>query len=174
MADFLAKADALARDSPVWRNGDPKVIHLSTGRFGSTGFGGVFPLLESGGGVFLGGLRGGRFGGGAVLPELESREHPEVMREDRPADDAFAGGEGFAPAGAAGKMVFENRDACFGAAAALEAGAKGGVSLQTFLQLGGVAGAEAAFNFPLRFTRMVFFPFSIETPACLNLSMTAF
>src|SRR5665213_3550869 len=95
-------------------------------------------------------LRGGGFGGDALGGELESREHPEVVREDRPTDEAFAGGEGFSATGTAGKMLLEDRDARLGAAAPPEAGAEGLVCLQTFLQLGGITGTEPAFDFPPR------------------------
>ena len=63
------------------------------------------------------------------MRELESGEHPEVVREHCPADDALAGGETFAATGAARKMHFEDRDTRFGATAAPQAGAEGFVLL---------------------------------------------
>ena len=104
----------------------------------SAGFGGVILPIKWGWCTFSGRSRG--FAGLAVLRELESGEHPEVVREDRPSDAAFAGGKAFASAETAGKMVLEDRDACFDPTAARQSGAEGLIFPQAFLQLARIAG----------------------------------
>lgn len=80
---FLANGAVLARDA-MGLDGFPKSC---TVRFVSAGFGAVILLIQSGWRGFSGRCRSGGF---AVLRALEPGEHPEVVREDRPADDAFA------------------------------------------------------------------------------------